>query len=200
MKTSYLFLVLFLLSSCKILAQWDGNFDSLNNLVTTASNGNAITVSDKFGGAIRSWESNKSIFIQRKTVGGIVSWNDVTNPVLIFQDAVSNSVDIADMIVDGNGGVYISWVNHLIATTADLYLQHIGSNGQKSWNANGLKINPAGVAVCTEGKLCRSGDGVVVVWGTEKLDQLHPLLTQIVYTSKSITQMELCCGQVRAHW
>lgn len=174
MKTSYLLLALLIFSSSKIIAQWDGNSSTLNNLVTTASNGSAITVSDKYGGAIRVWENNKSIFIQRKTVGGIVGWNDVTNPVMLFQDAASNAVGIADMIVDGDGGVYISWVNHVTATTADLYLQHIGSNGQKSWNANGIKINPAGAVVCTEGKLCLSNDGVMIVWGTEKLDPTVP--------------------------
>ncbi|MBC7936766.1 MAG: hypothetical protein H7Y86_15550 [Rhizobacter sp.] len=172
----YLFLLLISLSfNNKVQAQWDGNSSTVNNLITTASAGGAaITVSDKYGGAIRAWELGKSIYIQRKTVGGIVSWNDVSDPVEIFQDASSNYIQIGDMIPDDNGGVYISWMNHLTPATSDLYVQHIGSNGQKSWGADGIKINPAGSPLCTEGRLCLSGDDVIIVWGTEKMNPIVP--------------------------
>lgn len=168
-------MIAILLSSSPVAAQWDGDSSVLNNLVSATFNNTGITISDKYGGAIRCWEIDSSVYIQRKTVGGIVRWNDVSNPVVVFQgEATGGYAEIADMIPDGAGGAYISTMYHTASGGIDLYVQHIASNGERSWDGNGVKINPAAYPVCTEGKLCLMGNDLVIAWGTEEISAIMP--------------------------
>ena len=67
-------------------------------------------------------------------------------------------------ITDGNGGVYISWVDYRFDEEGDIYIQHLNSNGELQLSPDGVPLarvpgKQIGINMCTD-----SIGGVFVVW------------------------------------
>jgi hypothetical protein len=174
----YIFIVLFaiLFLQRPVLAQWNANPSIVNNPVSTAITDDVVisSVTDGAGGAIIAWtaydilNATFNIAVQRKTVNGAISWNNAATPVNLFSSAYSSSV--ADIIPDGYGGVYITWVQYLSDYTTDLYLQRISATGNLLFTPGGIKINASNGHFYSEGHLAADAGGVIIAW----TDQLLP--------------------------
>ncbi|RYY68015.1 MAG: hypothetical protein EOO13_13430, partial [Chitinophagaceae bacterium] len=174
-------LLITLLSQPICFAQWNGNSDTGNNVISTVSNywGTQLITTDHYGGAIAAFQSGNNIYAQRKTVGGQLKWGTVSAPLLVY--AGSAATNLSDMISDDNGGVYISFHEKLNDSTTHLYLKHIAANGDP---ANNVLINPPGMMFCGESKLCLSGENVFVVWSTEQVNGEASFLNSNIYFQK----------------
>jgi hypothetical protein len=176
MQIKYLITICCIVYSQIVFAQWDGNSITVNNPVTNSSYADreAFSITDGAGGIISVWRvydfnaNIQNIYAQHKTTNGVVNWGTLNTPILLFTS--SNYIEIADVIADGNGGAYISWIDNITDTSSNLYLQKLNSNGVTQFTANGLKINPSNNHQYTDGKLCADATGVIITW----TDQITP--------------------------
>lgn len=171
MKRLY-FLLTIQLSALFAYSQWDSSITSRNNLVSTIGDFVQMSVSDGNDGVIAAWQSYTKLMIQRKTVSGKLKWSDVNNPVEVFDGGIG--INFLDMISDGKGGAYLSWNNLINQFTYDLYIQHVSAKGEMLFGNNGIKVNSPIITSNNYGRLCLSGDGVIIVWGDELVNAEGP--------------------------
>lgn len=164
-----------------LFAQWDANPSVVNNPVSTAVTDDMVisSVTDGAGGAIIAWSAfdllnaTYNISVQRKTVNGAISWNDAATPVNLFSSADYSSV--VDLIPDGSGGVYITWVHYLLGYATDLYLQRISPSGNLLFTPGGIKINASNGHYYSEGHLAADAGGVIITWTEQVLVPGNPI-------------------------
>ncbi|MHA1293876.1 MAG: hypothetical protein ACTSQJ_14560 [Promethearchaeota archaeon] len=125
-----------------------------NGVVQWTLNGNVVCnaaenqdsskiISDNSGGAIITWEDNRSgsnydIYAQRINSNGVAQWTP--NGVMIC--TALNAQDSPKIVSDGLGGAIITWQDYRSGSNYDIYAQRINSNGLINWTSNGY-------AVCT---------------------------------------------------
>src|SRR5678816_501231 len=104
-------------------------------------------VSDNNGGAIISWQDQRSggsfdVYAQRINSAGVTQWT--ANGVAV----VSGSGNQAAPVVasDGTGGAIIAWYDDRTPVTGqDLYVQRVNASGVTQWTLNGVLVcNAAG--------------------------------------------------------
>lgn len=167
--------VLFLISTQVSFAQWDGNPAVVNNVVSNASidERKIFSVTDGAGGALIAWESNDyeigvmNIYMQRKTASGALSWSVSTAPLLIASSTTSYlhaDGGIGDLVSDGAGGAYISWIDKLSEVSADMYVQRISNNGAMLFTPGGIKVNQTNGHEYSDARLCADDAGVIICW------------------------------------
>jgi len=172
MKKNWVIALLLLMIAQNIFAQWDGNASSVNNPVSNAplAERTVFSVTDNAGGAILAWlafdfnTNTEYIYAQRKTATGAVSWSTAANPLEVFSTASGVFPDIGDVVADGNGGAYITWVDYDTDTASNIYLQRISSSGAKLFPLPGIKINPSPIHRYTSPKICVDAAGIIVCW------------------------------------
>lgn len=159
--------------SLPLLAQWSSD-PNVNNPICTAVNNqvSASIVSDGAGGAIITWAdqrtSNWDIYAQRISPGGVVLWS--TNGVPI---SVATGNQYSPLIMDDEaGGAIIAWIDYRdsIANGADIYAQHINSDGVVQWTANGVVVSAAandqiGLTMTKDGSR-----GAIIAWMDSRID------------------------------
>lgn len=130
-------------------------------------------VADETGGIYLVWNDLRSdegdIYCQKINEVGISQWavNGVIACAAQFQQTG------VDVIGDGNGGIYLSWIDKrrrvLIAGWYyfdDLYGQHINTNGVRVWDDNGLLLYASGYLVHNYSpKMINDGNGnAIIAW------------------------------------
>lgn len=87
-----------------------------------------------------SWAPTRHIYAQRFDANGTAVW---TSPALVSNaGSIQAWLQILPMINDGNDGFYISWHDYRISgTAATSWLQHINSQGQAVFQANGVQLS-----------------------------------------------------------
>jgi predicted lipoprotein with Yx(FWY)xxD motif len=127
---------------------------------------NVAMTSDGLGGAILTWEDNRSnvvecpdIYAQRVDASGTALW--MAEGVSVCNEASAQHGP--RLTSDGSGGAFITWYDRR-AGDYDIYTQRVASGGAVQWTTNG-------VATCTMGTdqlkpdICSDGaDGVIIVW------------------------------------
>jgi len=108
------------------IPQWANNGVPVCTLPTNQMNPKLI--SDGAGGAIICWLSPGSVQAQRIDSQGFTMW--ATNGITIKSGVVGSPV----ISSDGSGGAIICWQETYV------FSQHINSNGQILWNANGIRL------------------------------------------------------------
>ncbi len=105
----------------------------------TGTQDNPEIISDGFGGAIITWEDERSgdkdIYAQRVNSTGAIQW--MLNGVAICK--AQNSQDDPQIISNGSGGAIIAWYDYR-SGGYDIYAQSINSAGTTLWQANGTVI------------------------------------------------------------
>jgi len=100
-------------------------------------------VSDGSGGAIITWEDNRSgnmdIYAQRINAAGAVQWT--ADGVAISTAAYSQSNPT--IVSDGAGGAIITWWDYGIGINWNVYAQRINAAGAVQWTTNGVAISTA---------------------------------------------------------
>lgn len=162
-----------------VFAQWDGIPSSVNNPISNAplAETNITAVTDGAGGAILAWPSynfntnTEYIYAQRKTAAGTISWSPAAAPLEIHSTTSVVFPQIGDLVSDGAGGAYITWVDFQNDFASDIYLQRISPTGAKLFSLPGIKLNPSPVHRYTSPKLCVDAAGVIVCWSDVIMDE-----------------------------
>jgi len=170
MKKNYLFLIC-IICSINLFAQWSG--DPVNGgtpvCIAPTSEQSKISVSDGANGAIivfQSYDNNTNtddFYVQRINSLGMVSWGNNITPKPVCVNATEK--ELVNAIPDGNGGVFIAWVDYRRALSGDIYMQHISNSGNPLWAINGIRVNSVGSRELFTANLCLDGStGVIVCW------------------------------------
>ena len=140
--------------------QWAANGVAV--CTATGIQGDPGVVTDTQGGALVAWRDERAgvdVYGQRVNEQGVAQWT--ANGVVI--SAAAGNQEGPAVIVDGSGGMIVSWIDSRGADQ-DVYAQRVTGAGAGSWTANG-------VPVCvTTGhqrrpRLCTDGSGgAIVVW------------------------------------
>lgn len=103
---------------------------------------NETIVSDGAGGAVVTWEDNRSgnadIYTQRINNAGAVQW--AANGVAVCNATGNQSAPATTS--DGAAGAIVTWFD-LRTASYDVYVQHINSAGVAQWTANGIALSTA---------------------------------------------------------
>jgi hypothetical protein len=103
---------------------------------------NPTIVSDGAGGAIITWQDNRSlnydIYAQRVNAAGVPQWT--ANGVAVCTAAKDQVNQV--IVSDGAGGAIVTWQDLRSGTDNDIYAQRVNAAGVPQWAANG-------VALCT---------------------------------------------------
>jgi hypothetical protein len=142
-------------------AQWINN----GNAICLAAQGQyyPLAVSDGAGGAIITWQDNRSgtgdIYAQRIDASGVPKWT--TDGVAI---CVAASFQYTPTIVaDGAGGAIITWYD-LRSGNSDIYVQRINSAGAVLWTANGVALCTAAFDQIYPMIVSDGAAGAIVAW------------------------------------
>jgi hypothetical protein len=122
---------------------------------------------DSLGGAFISWTDTrigKKIYAQHVNSAGNQLWGDgiivTSSPIVIVQSP--------SCAADGSGGIFVAWSDGrdypTNSGTTDIYAQHILSNGQIAFEADGKSVckatgNQSNPKIVTDGK-----GGAIIAW------------------------------------
>lgn len=178
-KTTFL-TALLLITTQVIFAQWDGNPAVVNNAVSNdlKDDRGIFSVTDGAGGAILAWigwdndSSLVNVYLQRKTSSGAVAWSTVSTPLFVFSSttsALSYDGGIGDLVSDGAGGAYISFIDKLSNVTSNIFLQRVSHSGAILYTSGGIKINLTNGHEYSDAKMCADNAGVIICWTDQQL-------------------------------
>lgn len=170
MKNNFLSLIC-IFCSVNLFAQWSG--DPINGgtpvCIAATSEISKISVSDGANGAIIVFESynnnsnSGAFYVQRINSLGQIQWGTVTNPKPVCVN--TENKNLINSIPDGNGGVFVVWVDFRRAPSGDVYMQHINNNGNPLWATDGIRVNNISNRDIYTANLCSDGGlGVIICW------------------------------------
>ena len=88
------------------------------------------------GSMIVAWHEGENVHLSRILPDGSLSWGQ--DGITVSDTATGvNEVRIAP---DGSNGCYVGWADHH-SGSSQLYIQHVTSDGQPLWPANGIAIS-----------------------------------------------------------
>lgn len=146
-------------------AQWNSD-PAINTPVCTyaGDQSNVKMVSDGAGGSILTWvdyrNSNQDVYAQHIDANGHLKWN---NDGIAICTAAFDQFD-PKIISDGAGGAIITWYDNRIENNWDIYAQHINSNGEVQWAANGVAICIAAGNQSMQQLTTDNAGGAIIVW------------------------------------
>jgi hypothetical protein len=137
----------------------------------------AAALPDGEGGAVILWMDSRDyftddyhplnfwdIYCQRIDAEGNVAWTPNGHPVV----AGAEDAEFSQMVIDGNGNVYVLWGEEVDGTTWDVRAQKIAPNGNLLWPVEGILVKSAGelgLNGFTDTQLAVDGaGGAIVVW------------------------------------
>lgn len=134
--------------------------------IAAATNNQSVPqlVSDGAGGAIITWEDNRTgasdIYAQRVNRDGIAQWAENGVPVT----AAANAQLSPQVIPDGSGGAIIVWLDFRNGGTPDLFVQRINGEGVAQWGADGVPVSLAADAQQSPHLISDGAGGAIIVW------------------------------------
>jgi hypothetical protein len=140
-------------------------------------------VSDGTGGAIITWDDNRSlssldIYAQRVDASGVVQWT--ANGVAI--STAAGTQDSPVISSDGSNGAIISWVDSRSGAT-DIYAQRINASGVIQWTANGVVISSALNNQEWATTVSDGNGGAIVVWRDGRSGVSYDIYVQRINSS-----------------
>jgi hypothetical protein len=125
----------------------------------------AIIISDNAGGAVVTWQDDRSgigtdIYAQRISAAGSVQW--AANGVALCA-AASNQINPA-ITSNGGGGAIVTWLDYRSGTNYDLYTQQVSSAGSVQWAANGVALCTASSNQYSPTIAPDGAGGAIVTW------------------------------------
>ena len=123
---------------------------------------NVAITSDQAGGAIITWQSwggyANDVLVQRVNGSGVAQW--AGNGVPIGAGAKESPI----IISDGNGGAIIAWIDTR-SGAADIYAQHIGSDGLELWRPfGGIVVSNAYGTQSRPHLTTDNNGGTIITW------------------------------------
>lgn len=153
-------------------SQWSTDPEE-NTRISNFGLGPFLTTDCK-GGAIIAWHSYfyyTDIIVQKVDSAGYVKWAVDGLPIC----TADLDQGIQDIISDGLGGAFISWTDYRRSVdpalayhdSADIYLQHINSNGEVQWQQNGILVSNGKDFAPKAKMIADSTGGFIIAWRNE---------------------------------
>ena len=122
--------------------------------------------SDGAGGVIVVWTDFRSttsydIWAQRQGPSLGIIW--AVNGVVMNNNVAYDQTD-PKIVSDGLGGALISWTDYVTGTTADIYAQHVNTNGTLLWDVNGKIICTAAGDQIKSQLVSDGNSGAYITW------------------------------------
>lgn len=158
-------LVIALLNSSAVLAQWSNN-PAANNAVSVAveNQQSPAILADGAGGAFIAWEdqrngSNYDIYAQRLDANGQPMWT--ADGVVIC--SASGDQNYPRIISDDAGGAIIVWQDNYSGND-DIYAQRVNSAGVVQWAPDGVEVCTEDFAQSYPEVVSDNAGGAIIVW------------------------------------
>ncbi len=133
---------------------------------TAANDQTSVTaVSDGFGGAIITWQDNRTsisynIYAQMISSTGAAQWTTDGSPICTApEDQISPII-----LSDGSGGAIIAWRDARSSTNFDVYGQRVDSSANVQWSTNGVAICTAADDQSLLSGTSDSSGGAIIAW------------------------------------
>lgn len=144
-------------------------------------------VSDGSGGAIITWEDNRSgspdIYAQRINADSILQW--ATNGVAIC--TAINNQNYPTIVSDGSGGAIIAWQDTRSVAETGVYVQRIGAGGTVQWAENGVALCTVGGSQGHQTSITSDGyGGAIVTWEDARSGDNIDIYAQRINTNGTI--------------
>ena len=141
---------------------------TLNGIPICNSSGEQIKpqiCSDGFGGAIITWEDNRTtsnydIYAQRIDANGFIQWAANGTEICV----INNIQEDSHLCSDESGGAVIAWTDYRIDSNADIYSQKINSTGNIQWTINGKVICAASNKQWHPQICSNNSGGIIITW------------------------------------
>ncbi len=165
--------------------QWEDNGMAICTVIDNQHEPQICTDGD--GGAIITWmdERNGSysdIYAQHIDSNGAVRWTANGTAICTADD---NQQD-PQICTDGKGGAIITWFDFRNGLNYDIYAQHINSNGNVQWEANGtiicnIYLSQRYPQICTDGK-----GGAIITWFDNRRDPYGDIYAQHIDSNGAV--------------
>ncbi|MCX6163553.1 MAG: hypothetical protein NTU73_01620 [Ignavibacteriae bacterium] len=121
---------------------------------------------DGAGGVIIVWSDFRSttsydIWAQRQGPSLAIVW--AVNGLVMNNNVAYDQID-PKIVSDGLGGAIISWTDYVTGTTADIYAQHVNTNGTLQWDVNGKIICTAAGDQIKSQLVSDGNNGAYITW------------------------------------
>ena len=107
---------------------------------TAGHTGNPDIISDGAGGAFITWMDQRAgpsdIYAQRLDAAGSAQWAANGLPVAVEANVQAYSYQV----LDGAGGMVVSWIDERAGGTYDIYAQRLNGSGAPQWTTNGVLL------------------------------------------------------------
>lgn len=158
-----LFLGLLIVTMPPLWASWIK--DGVPICTDTTNQNEPQATSDGTGGAIVTWQDNRSgdyedIYVQRINSQGEVQWTADGVPLCTATEGQHNP----QLTSDGAGGAIVTWYDYRSHISTDIYAQRIDGSGTAQWTANGVPICTASNAQFNPQITSDGAGGAVITW------------------------------------
>ncbi|MFA6549047.1 MAG: hypothetical protein WCT39_03865 [Candidatus Margulisiibacteriota bacterium] len=121
-------------------------------------------ITDEAGGAFIAWqdyrEGNADIYVQHINALGEVQWEE--NGLRICSAEAGQFAP--ELVLDGTGGIIISWYDYRSGVGEDIYAQRVDSSGTRLWENNGVPISIAPGTQWYPKMVSDGQQGAILVW------------------------------------
>ncbi|HYQ86415.1 MAG TPA: T9SS type A sorting domain-containing protein [Bacteroidota bacterium] len=154
-------------------AQWSPDPAVNAPISTAASNQYTPTlVSDGVGGAIITWSDNRNgladIYAQRVNAAGIRQWIVGGDPNGVGVSTAADHQFFPIPVSDGAGGAIITWTDHRLGASSDIYAQRVDAAGVRKWivsgDSNGVAITMAANDQDNARIVSDGAGGAIITW------------------------------------
>ncbi len=126
-------------------------------------------VGDGSGGVVVTWDDSYDswkILAQKVSSSGTIEW---TEGGVEISDLGSSSYHqyYPRIVSDGSGGVIIVWLQALIETNSEPYVQKLNSSGVKQWGDDGVSACTSTTSI-NEPRLISDGSGAIIAWRDDR--------------------------------
>lgn len=124
-------------------------------------------IPDGLGGGFVAWPEFGTIRVQHKLVSGLIATGWVNVGSVACPSSVGGSRDYVSIAPDAGQGVYVAWVDTRPGDIADIYLQHMLSDGTvaSGWPIGGVRVTSGASMYDYFPQLVSDGaGGVYVCW------------------------------------
>ena len=142
----------------------------------------ADMISDGSGGAILVWEDdrngNSDIYAQRLSADGNPQWAANGIPVCTAAYAQQLPVLVTGLYA---GWAIIAWQDYRNGTGADIYAQHLTSDGNPNWGGDGIPICTASNYQTNPAIVSDGNGGAIIAWQDSRSDSSNIYAQRVGY-------------------
>jgi len=128
-------------------------------------------IADGTGGAYIAWVDKHElpatdIYLQHIDASGVASWATSDGGLGVCKAV--NVQQNPDLVLDGAGGVLVTWQDCRNGVNFDVYAQRVNAAGVPQWTANGVALSTAANNQFRPRAVSDGNNGAIVVWYDER--------------------------------